>query len=88
MEKVNLTRVLLDIERDYVLKAMQASTNGMTGAAELLGIKRTSLYEKLNRLDIAFRIPKKARIVDEKESSNKALLMVHPNNIEHQLWNE
>jgi len=46
---------LEDIEKDHIIKALE-STNwrlgGKSGAAEILGLKRTTLYAKMNKYGI------------------------------------
>ena len=67
---------------------MEASTNGVTGAADLLSINRTTLIAKLKTYDISYKSARRLIYKEEKDSRNKALLLSHPNNIESDLWNE
>jgi formate hydrogenlyase transcriptional activator len=50
-----LTGGLAQVERDHIIRALEASNwmvGGPTGAAERLGIKRTTLYHRMRRLGI------------------------------------
>lgn len=47
-----------EIQRRYILHVLEKTggkIGGSKGAAEILGVKRTSLYNKMKRLDIEFR---------------------------------
>jgi DNA-binding NtrC family response regulator len=49
---VKLTKILEDMERSYILKAMEQSGGVKSKAAELLGINRTTLIEKMRKKGI------------------------------------
>ena len=51
-EGLNLPHYLSSIERDLILRALERTRSNRNKAAELLGIKRTTLVEKLKRLGI------------------------------------
>lgn len=90
MEKINLNKVLRDMEIQYVKQALEHTGENMTRAADLLGIKRTCLIEKCKHLNITFRVPRKV-FKPKKEmfrAEVKEVLKRHPNNIEDDLWNE
>lgn len=90
MEKVNLNRLLFDLELDYVKKALEFTNNNVTNAAELLGVKRSSLSMRLKYLGVVIKRSKRAaRTIQEKGNGIKrALLLSGINDIEDQLWNE
>lgn len=89
MEKVNLNMMLKDIEREYVNKALAFCGNNIAQAAELLGLKRTSLSERLSSLGIVIQRPrKKYENLDDKQLKSNPILVLHKNNIEDDLWRE
>ncbi len=49
-EGVNLNKVMTEIERDYILKAMEIAHGSKQRAAELLGLSMRSLRYRLNKL--------------------------------------
>ena len=49
MKQIDITELLRRIEVKYITKAMKESKGSITGASRLLGMKRTTLYEKLKR---------------------------------------
>ena len=51
-EGISLKDCLMDIERDYIVQAMQRSQNNVSQAARLLGLQRTTLIEKINKLGL------------------------------------
>jgi DNA-binding NtrC family response regulator len=50
-EGVNLDRFMADIERDLIQRSLERSGGNKGAAAKLLGLKRTTLVEKLKRLE-------------------------------------
>ncbi|MCX7794616.1 MAG: sigma-54 dependent transcriptional regulator [Thermodesulfovibrionales bacterium] len=52
-EGIDLQKVVEDIERDLILKALQKAEGVRSKAATLLGINRTTLIEKMKRLGIS-----------------------------------
>jgi two-component system response regulator AtoC len=52
-QELNLAAILGDAERDCLLNALQKSAWNKTKAAELLGISRKNLWEKLKTHDIS-----------------------------------
>lgn len=87
MEKVNLNRILRDIEIEYIRQALEHTGENISAAAELLGLKRTGLTMRLTGLGIELRRSKQ-KFFKEKEDIKNPFLMRHPNNIEDDLWNE
>ncbi|OQY54599.1 MAG: sigma-54-dependent Fis family transcriptional regulator [Candidatus Parabeggiatoa sp. nov. 2] len=49
-EGFSLDEVLLDLERRYINAALQLSQSNLSQAARILGINRTTLYSKMQRL--------------------------------------
>ena len=49
---ISLKDCLMDIERNYIVQAMQRSQNNVSQAARLLGLQRTTLIEKINKLGL------------------------------------
>ncbi len=49
---VELTKILEEMERDYILKAIEQSGGVKSKAAELLGLNRTTLIEKMRKKGI------------------------------------
>jgi len=49
---LDLRRTLLEIEKAFILKALELSGGVRTQAAKLLGLKRTTLVEKMKRLGL------------------------------------
>jgi two-component system response regulator PilR (NtrC family) len=49
---IQLEKVLVDIERDYVIKAIELAKGSRQKAAELLGISMRSLRYRLDKLNI------------------------------------
>lgn len=49
---VDLKRVLADVECAYITEALTASGGGVAATAKLLGLQRTTLIEKMRRLQI------------------------------------
>lgn len=76
MEKINLNKVLKDLELSYITQALLATNNNIANAANLLGLKRTTLRMRLNSLGI---------LVKQKEEVSKQIL-ISTNNVEDQLW--
>jgi len=87
MEKVNLNRLLRDIEIEHIRRALEHTSENIAAAAELLGLKRTSLTMRLSGLGIELRRPKQ-KFFKEKEDIKNPFLVRHKNNIEDDLWNE
>ena len=52
---VDLEKVMADIERDYILKALDISRGSKQNAAELLGINQRSLRYRLEKLGIGVK---------------------------------
>lgn len=86
MQKVNLNRILKDIETDYVKRALESSNNNITNAAELLGLKRTALSERLETLGLEVKRPKWKQ--KPKPQQINTLFTKHINDIEDELYNE
>ncbi len=89
MQKINLNRILMDIEIDYVKKALEHTGNNTTQAADLLGIKRTSLVERLKTLGMEIQRPEK-KIISKKIDKRYAdkYFVQSSKNIENELYNE
>ena|ERR1035437_839468 len=68
MEKINLNRILRDLEIDYINKALIFAGYNITNASELLGLKRTTLTMKIKDLNISCI---KVRIVKEQRPLRK-----------------
>jgi DNA-binding NtrC family response regulator len=49
---VDLKRILNDLEAAYIAEALSASGGGIAASAKLLGLQRTTLIEKMRRLQI------------------------------------
>ncbi len=49
---VNLKTVLAEVEQAYILDALSRSGGGIAASAKLLGLQRTTLIEKMRRLNI------------------------------------
>jgi DNA-binding NtrC family response regulator len=49
---VDLKRILTDLEAAYIAEALSASGGGIAASAKLLGLQRTTLIEKMRRLQI------------------------------------
>ena len=87
MEKVNLNRILRDIEIEYIKRALEESGGNIDKAATLLGQKRNTLSLRISTLQIEFRRARKLAVRDDIGTKNPVLLS-SPNNIEADLWNE
>ncbi len=51
-EGLSLKDHLMTIERDYIQQALERSQGNVSGAARLLGLQRTTLIEKINKLGL------------------------------------
>lgn len=51
-EGISLKDRLMEIERDYIVQAMERSQSNVSQAARLLGLQRTTLIEKINKLGL------------------------------------
>ena len=51
-EGISLKDRLMDIERGYIVQAMERSQNNVSQAARLLGLQRTTLIEKINKMGL------------------------------------
>lgn len=51
-ESIDLQKTIEEIERDLILKALQKADGVRVKAAQLLGLNRTTLIEKMKRLGI------------------------------------
>ncbi|HFC98212.1 MAG TPA: sigma-54-dependent Fis family transcriptional regulator [Thermosulfurimonas dismutans] len=51
-EEFSLPKALQEIEKEFILRALRASKGVKSQAAKLLGIKRTTLIEKIKRLGL------------------------------------
>jgi DNA-binding NtrC family response regulator len=49
---VDLKRILHDLELAYITEALTASGGGVAATAKLLGLQRTTLIEKMRRMQI------------------------------------
>lgn len=56
MEPLNLKDHLKEIEKDYILKALQFCSYRKSKAADLLSVKRTTLIESMKRLGLGYLI--------------------------------
>jgi two-component system response regulator AtoC len=50
---LNLSKVVAEIEKETILKALVRSANSRTKAADLLGISRKNLWEKMKSYNIS-----------------------------------
>jgi DNA-binding NtrC family response regulator len=50
---IDLKRILSDLEHAYIVEALTASGGAVSATARLLGLQRTTLIEKMRRLQIA-----------------------------------
>ncbi len=50
---IDLKRVLADVEQAYIVEALSASGGTIAATAKMLGLQRTTLIEKMRRLNIA-----------------------------------
>ena len=55
LNEVSLKDRVTDFERQLIEKALADANSNISEAARLLGVKRTTLIEKMGRLDIAKR---------------------------------
>ncbi len=53
---VDLKQVLDDVEQSYIERALRSTAGGVAESARLLGLRRTTLIEKMRRLNI-LRVP-------------------------------
>ncbi len=89
MEKMNLNRFLLEIEINHIKKALEFTDNNVARAAELVGLKRTTLVERLKGLNIVVPRPARKIFADRPIAEKyKYLEVLHSNNVEDQLYNE
>ena len=52
-EGIDLKTILVDLERQYIEQAIEASQGVVARAAELLGMRRTTLVEKMKKYELA-----------------------------------
>lgn len=86
MEKVNLNRILRDLEIEYIKKALYETGENITNAADLLGLNRTALVMRLTSLGITTKHGERRKL--DKGKSVVGLFPNNPNNIEDQLWSK
>ncbi|MGE0042572.1 MAG: sigma-54-dependent transcriptional regulator [Vicinamibacterales bacterium] len=59
-EGISFTSVVSQLERDLILKGLEKSRGNKRQAARLLGLSRTTLIDKIHRLDLDEQVPQLA----------------------------